>query len=97
MVAMAKGQHLSHYQQGIVRRYYDHEESRVSQKLSELVSEIYLASDEKALAKLWKSAETALAKSKLEPARVQRVLQARDVKALAQLAADLSPGGRAGG
>ena len=87
---MAKGQHLSSYQKGIVKRYYEHAESQTSQKLSELVSEIYLASDEKSLAKLWKSAATALAKTPIDKAKVEQVLGARDVRRLAELVASLA-------
>jgi hypothetical protein len=91
---MAKGQHLSRYQQGIVKRYYEHMDAATSQKLAELVSEIYLADGENAASKLWKSAATALAKTPAEPEKVAKIVASRDVKALAALVADLSPGGR---
>lgn len=91
---MAKGQHLSKYQEGIVRRYYEHQDSVVSQKLSELVSEIYLAGPGKQADKLWKSVETALAKTPIDPKKIAAILESRDVKALARVVADLSPGGK---
>lgn len=91
---MAKGQYLSNYQQGIVKRYYDHIDAATSQKLAELVSEIYLAADEKAAARMWKSAATALAKTPADPAKVARIIAARDVKQLAEVVAALAPGGR---
>lgn len=91
---MAKGQHLSAYQKKIVDRYYEHRDTITTQKLSELVSEIYLAAGEKQREKMWKSVETALAKTPADSARVARILEKRDVKELARLVADLSPGGR---
>lgn len=91
---MAKGQHLSGYQRGIVKRYYEHQDTVSTQKLSELVSEIYLASGEKQAEKLWKSVELALNKTPAEPARIAKILATRDVKELARVVADLSPGGR---
>jgi NADPH:quinone reductase-like Zn-dependent oxidoreductase len=92
---MAKGQHLSRYQQGIVKRYYEHKDTLRAQKLSELVSEIYLAAaDEKKLARLWKTADAALTGSPADPKQVRAVIDARDLPGLTRLAADLAPGGR---
>ncbi|MBL8746353.1 MAG: hypothetical protein JNK58_08365 [Phycisphaerae bacterium] len=91
---MAKGQHLSAYQKGIVKRYYEHQDTVLTQRLSELVSEVYLATGEKQADKLWKSVEQALAKTPVEPARIGKILATRDVKELARAVADLSPGGR---
>lgn len=93
---MAKGQHLSQYQQGIVKRYYDHIDSATSQKLAELVSDLYLSSppDGAQALKLWKSAEKALAKTPADPKRVEAIITTRDIKKLAELAGELAPGGR---
>lgn len=94
---MAKGQHLSAYQQGIVRRHYEHADTVAVQRLSELVSDIYLATGAKQVEKLWKSVEAALAKTPAPAARAAALVAARDVKGLAVLVADLSPGGRLAG
>jgi hypothetical protein len=82
---MAKGQDLSKYQKGIVNRYYQHLDTLTAQKLGELVSELYLCTDEKKAAKLWKSAEQALAKTGTDPDAVARVIAARDTAALAAM------------
>lgn len=87
---MAKGQHLSAYQQKIVQRYYDNIDGISLQKLSEAVGEIYLCEDDKKADRLWKTVEGALAKFKLNPARVAPILRERDVKALAELVGSLS-------
>jgi hypothetical protein len=84
---MAKGQDLSKYQKGIVNRYYQHLDTLTAQKLGELVSELYLCTDEKKAAKLWKSADQALAKTSADPAAVAKVIAARDAPGLARLVA----------
>lgn len=89
---MAKGQHLSHHQQKIVSRYYANLDTIALGKLSEAVGELYLATDAKKAGKLWKSVETALAKTHAKDARVAAVLAARDIKGLATLVNDLAKG-----
>lgn len=81
---MAKGQHLSAYQQKIVSRYYDNLDTIALQKLGETVSELFLASDEKKAAKLWASVETALKKTPLDKKRQAEIVAKRDIKALAE-------------
>lgn len=81
---MAKGQHLSSYQKGIVNRYYEHHDTILINRLSEIVSELYLAQG-KAAEKLWARAEKALTASKLEPKKYAAVLEKKDVEGLAGL------------
>jgi len=83
---MAKGQHLTPYQKGIVNRYYEHKDTINATKLAETVSELYLCDDAKKAAKLWKTAELALTNLGVPPARVAAVVGGKDVKALAELA-----------
>ncbi len=87
---MAKGQHLSGYQRGIVNRYYQHRDTIMTSKLSEIVGELYLCDSEKKGAAMWKTAEQALAKTDADPARVARILAKRDVQELARLVNELS-------
>ena len=87
---MAKGQHLSAYQQKIVKRYYEHLDSAATLKLQELVSDLYLAADAKASARLWKSAGTALAKVGVEPERIAKLASTNDVKGLAALVGEIA-------
>jgi hypothetical protein len=86
---MAKRPDLTSRQRKIVDRYYQHLDTITITKLQELVSELYLA-EPAAAARLWKRAETALAKSAAGDAEVRRVLETRDVQALARLVQDLS-------
>jgi hypothetical protein len=88
--AVAKGQYLSGYQQKIVKRFYEHADTRTVAALQEAVSDLYLAPDEKARAKLWTKVEGLLAKAGTNKARVEQVLQARDVKALAEVVGEIT-------
>jgi hypothetical protein len=93
---MAKGQYLSHHQQGIVRRYYDHIDTLTLSKLAELVSDLAVVDGGpmgKPAAKLWTRAKAALAKAGVEPARIDAIAGAGDVAALAALVGELSGGG----
>jgi murein endopeptidase len=86
---MAKGQFLSPHQKGIVKRYYENKDTIATQKLGEIVSELYLLQaerpDSKKAERLWKSAEAALLNAGANKARVERVVTERDLKGLAEL------------
>jgi len=86
---MAKGQDLSRHQRGIVNRYYDNRDTIMAQKVSELVSDLYLAEGKKADT-LWKRAETALKNTAADPKRIAAVVGKRDLGGLAELASELS-------
>jgi hypothetical protein len=86
---MTGDQQYTPYQKKIIRRYYDHKEDLSVQRLSEIVSELYLCTSEKKAATLWKQAEAALAKSSANPAALRQVLATRDVKRLADLVQSL--------
>ena len=86
---MPKGQNLSRHQQGIVKRYYENRDTIMATKLSELVSELYLAEGKKADA-LWNRIGTALANTKVQPKRIDAIVEAKDLEALARLVGELS-------
>jgi hypothetical protein len=84
---MAGGQEYSRTQRKIIDRYYQNEDTIVATRLAEIVSDMALAAgDEKKLERLWKRAEQALARTKLNPAEVRTVLARRDVEGLGRLA-----------
>ncbi len=89
---MAARQHLSRYQQGIVKRYYEHQDTILTNRLSELVSELYLAEGAAQATRLWSRARQALAKAGVEPRRIEPIVEARDVTALARLVNELAGG-----
>jgi len=82
---MAKGRHYSGYQKGIIKRYYENKDTLMSQKLGEIVSELYLCEDDKKASRLWRSAATALLNAGVIEARVERVVEDRDLEGLAKL------------
>lgn len=87
---MAEQPFLSKRQRGIVNTYYANADAAASQRLSELVSDLYLAiGDEKKSAKLWATAADLLAKSSAEAAKARRIVEARDLESLARLAPTL--------
>ena len=86
---MAGGQHYSKHQQKIINNYYEHRDTIGLNRLSELVTELFLAETKKKYDSLWKKAETELAKFKANPAQVKTCLESRDVKKLAELVNDL--------
>lgn len=84
---MAGGQEYSRTQRKIIDRYYQNEDTIVATRLAEIVSDMAFAGgDEKKLGRLWKRAEQALARTKLNPAEVRTVLERRDVEGLGRLA-----------
>lgn len=86
---MAKAQHLSKYQEGIVRRYYEHADNRTATTLQEILSDLYLA-EGKQKDKLWTRAEEWLVKAGLEPAAVERAVKNRDIQALGRIINELA-------
>lgn len=87
---MAKGQHLSKHQTGIVKRYYRNLDTITLTKLGELVSDICLCTDPKKLDKLWDRAKLALEKIEVDKVAVDRAFSTRDVKLLATIVNKLS-------
>lgn len=81
---MAK-QDLSRYQQGVVKRYYDNHETIQSNKLGEIVSELWLAEDKKKQTQLWGKAQVALMRLGVDATKVGQVVAKRDLEALAKL------------
>ena len=83
---------LSRQQQGIVKRYYEHHDTIQSHKLSQIVSDLWLADDEKDKLKLWGMAQTALMRMGLDATMVANVVNKRDFEALARLVAKVDAG-----
>ncbi|MEO0716196.1 MAG: hypothetical protein AAFY58_04310 [Planctomycetota bacterium] len=81
---------LSYGQKKIVDRYYRNIDSIVQQKLTEAVSELAMEPAPTKANRLWKSVAAALAKTDADPARVARLVESRDVPALARLVGELS-------
>lgn len=91
---MAKGQHLSNYQKKIVNRYYEHHGTIKLTQLQELVSDLAVAETDKAKDKLWARADQALSTLDIDKAKAVKIIEARDLKALAEFIARLNPGSK---
>jgi len=75
----------STYREKMIRNYYDNRDDLMIQSLSEVVSELYLASNDRARANLWRRAETAMRNLKVTEPEIARILQNHDLAALAKL------------
>lgn len=80
------------HQQKIVNRYYEHQDTIRSEKLSDLVAELWLAEDPKKTDALWKRAEAALLRAGCNALDVQNAVGKRDTEALAKLVQQVDAG-----
>ncbi|MEM9752098.1 MAG: hypothetical protein AAF916_01805 [Planctomycetota bacterium] len=83
-------------QKRIVDRYYANHDTIQSNKLAELVSELWLADDPKSATKLWGRAQVALMRLGVDATRVASVVDARDIEALARLVKQADTGAAMG-
>ena len=81
----------SRHQQGIIKRYYNNIDKIQLQRLSELVTDLYLAEGKKK-DKLWETAITAMGKLKVPQSRVDHIVGKKDLALLANLVKELSAG-----
>ncbi|HKA07294.1 MAG TPA: hypothetical protein VKD71_08560 [Gemmataceae bacterium] len=77
------------HQQGIIKRYYENFDKIQVQRLSELVTELYLAEGKKR-DKLWQTAATAMQKLKLPQQRIDHVVGRKDPALLAAIVKELT-------
>lgn len=82
---MAKGQHLSKHQQGIVKNYYQNRDTLMFNKLSEMLSDLYVCNDEAKAARLWTKVRTALDGMNVTKSYADKLVDDRNLTALAQL------------
>jgi acetylornithine deacetylase/succinyl-diaminopimelate desuccinylase-like protein len=76
------------YQQKVIKNYYENREAISLQRLSELVTELYL-SEGKARERLWTFIVGALEKLKLPADRIEHLRKKDDPKLLAKLVEEL--------
>jgi hypothetical protein len=82
-------ENYSKHQQGIIKRYYENIDQITLQKLSELVTDLYLAEGKKR-DKLWQTAKGHMEKLKVPADRIDHVLAKKDVTLLAGLVKELT-------
>lgn len=78
----------SKYQQKVIKNYYDNREAISLQRLSELVTELYLA-EGKARAKQWKNIVGALEKLKVPKSRIDHLVKQDNPALVAKLVEEL--------
>ncbi len=78
----------SKYQQKIIKNYYDNREAISLQRLSELVTDLYLA-EGKARETKWKQAIGALEKLGLKPDRIEHLRQQDNPALLAKVVEEM--------
>ncbi|WP_425396773.1 hypothetical protein [Aeoliella sp.] len=83
----------SKYQQNIIKRYYDNREAVSLQRLSELVTELYLA-EGKARERQWKYIVGALEKLEIPQSRIDHLREQDDPQLLAKLVEELMAAGK---
>ena len=81
----------SAFQQKVIKRYYDNKDQIDEQRLSELVTNLYLAPPRKQ-AKMWESAEELMTRMKLPTSRITHVMETRDAAVLAKVVEELQKG-----
>lgn len=86
---MSDDRDYTRHQKGIIRRYYQNRDRIAAQRLSELVSDIYLATGEKKTARLWEQVEKHLGRTEADPRWVKKLVADRNVEWLAEMVADL--------
>jgi hypothetical protein len=91
IIIMARREY-SNYQKKVISRYYENRDQIDEQRLSELVTSLYLATGEKQKAKLWKSAEELMTRLEVPGNRVEHVVSSQDPAILAAVVQDLASG-----
>lgn len=84
---------MSDFQKRILRNYAEHHDTIQSNKLSELVSELWLA-EGAAAEKLWGKAQIALMRMNVPGQKAASIVNKRDVEALAGLVKELDEKGK---
>ena len=80
---MAKRQY-SQYQKNTIAHYYNNLDTIMLQKLSELVTELYLAETPAKKERLWQRAHKAMKNLKIPPKIIQHITTKKDVEILAK-------------
>ena len=81
----------SSYQQKVIKRYYDNREAIDDQRLSELVTNLYLSTGKKQ-ERMWETAQQIMERMELPASRIQQVMDSRDPAALARVVEELQNG-----
>jgi len=81
----------SEYQKKIIRRFYDNRDQTDQQRLSELVTELYLAEGKKR-AKYWQTARDLMTRMNVSPRRIEHVVNSNDPAILLEVVKEVNSG-----
>ena len=81
----------SNYQKKVIGAYYDNREQIDGQRLSELVTNLFLAEGKKR-AKFWETAADIMKRLKVPESRIAHVVKSDDPAILAEVVKDLEAG-----
>ncbi len=82
----------SKYQQKVIQRYYDNREQIDQQRLSELVTNLFLAEGDKKRRSLWDKASEAMVRLGVPQSRVDHVVGTGDPVQLAEVVKEIEAG-----
>ena len=82
----------SQHQKNVISNYYKNMDTIMLGKLSELVSELFLAETEKKRARLWERVQKAMVNLKVPPAIIDHIMSKQDVQILAKNLQDWQKG-----
>jgi hypothetical protein len=88
---MAK-QEYSQHQKSVISNYYKNMEPIMLDKLSELVSELFLAETDKKRIRLWERVQKAMVNLKVPPAIIDHIMSKQDIQILAKNLQDWQAG-----
>jgi hypothetical protein len=74
----------SHYQQQVISKYYGNLDTIMLNKLSELVTDLYLADTPTKKDRLWDRAYKAMMNLKIPPAIINHIMEKKNVEILAK-------------
>ncbi|MFA7237353.1 MAG: hypothetical protein WC058_10855 [Phycisphaeraceae bacterium] len=83
----------SAYQKKVINNYYENRDTIITQKLSEMVSDLWLCENAEKAGKMWAKLQTALLSAGVPTDRVQHICDQRNVELLAGLVKELDAGG----
>ena len=86
---MSEEKSYTSYQKKVIRRYYQNREAASTQRLGEIVTELYLATSEKKVAQLWGQAEKHLRAAGANEVWLEKTVKDRNLEQLAELVKDL--------
>jgi hypothetical protein len=81
----------SSYQKKVIQRYYNNRPAMDEQRLAELATELYLASDKKKV-KLWESAKEVMERLGTPASRIEHVIKTGDPALVAEVVKDVQAG-----